>query len=416
VQAQVTFEFIEQPWFNLGGTDISADGSVIVGNQLGSYETFRWTQETGYVLLGRGTVATIGAGAGAPEVSHDGTRVSATVLSADETATVAGVWEDGAWTLCEMLPPDAAQIDANRCDAWGISGDGSTVVGLYWRSSMGGTTGSAYPLAFTPANGQGVCLGPQGTGVWSGRANAANYDGSVVVGWRSSTVGAWQPTVWENGVETILEATQVRCELFGVNSSGTVAVGMHHVPAFQRREAAFWTKGESGWVKTPIGSLPGTSNGTAQGNAVSDDGSVIVGSNLYTSNPGGPRHGFIWTPETGMVEMEAFLAANEIEVDPFFEIVEMTAVTPDGRVLLGLGRWTDTFDLQTFRVTLFAAPEECPGNADASESVDFDDIVSVLGNWGATAAPWGPGDADGNGVVDFDDIVAVLANWGAECP
>lgn len=416
VRAQVTFELISEPWFNLAGSDVSADGNVIVGNQVGPYETFRWTEETGFVLLGRGTVAPLGAGAGSPDVSHDGTRVSATVLSADETATVAGIWEDGEWTLCEMLPPDAQQIDANRCDSWGLSGDGSTVVGLYWRSSGGQPGSSAYPMSFTPANGQSVRLGPGGVGVYSGRANAANYDGTVVVGWRSDSTGAWQPTVWENGVETVLEATPVRCELFGVNDAGTVVVGMGYVGVFSPREAAFWTRSGSGWAKTPIGVLPGTTTGQAYASDVSADGSVIVGGNIFTSNPGGARDGFIWTPGSGMVNVAAFLADNGVEVDPFFDILELTAVTPDGRVIVGLGRWTDTFDIQTFRITLFPAAAECPGNADGIGGVDFNDVVEILGNWSALTTPWQGGDANGDGVVDFNDIVAALGNWGAVCP
>ena len=61
-------------------TDLSADGSVAVGNTNGAFETFRWTQATGVVPLGRASVPAIGVGGGTPDVSWDGTQISATIL------------------------------------------------------------------------------------------------------------------------------------------------------------------------------------------------------------------------------------------------------------------------------------------------------------------------------------------------
>ncbi len=54
----------------------------------------------------------------------------------------------------------------------------------------------------------------------------------------------------------------------------------------------------------------------------------------------------------------------------------------------------------------------CDGDADRDGTVDFDDILSVLANWGGS----GPlGDADNNGTVDYNDVISVLANWGLRC-
>ncbi|MCA9310262.1 MAG: VCBS repeat-containing protein, partial [Phycisphaerales bacterium] len=58
----------------------------------------------------------------------------------------------------------------------------------------------------------------------------------------------------------------------------------------------------------------------------------------------------------------------------------------------------------------------CPGDADGSGSIDFDDLNLVLGNWGTT----GPaGDVfpvpDGDGAVNFDDLNLVLGSWGITC-
>lgn len=86
-------------------TDVSSDGSVIVGNLSGNYETFRWTEETGVVPLGRSSVEVIGVGAGTPDVSADGARVSATILGADSTYATQGLWTEGSGWLETMPPP-----------------------------------------------------------------------------------------------------------------------------------------------------------------------------------------------------------------------------------------------------------------------------------------------------------------------
>ena len=69
VGAQVTFEMICEGY----GTSVSADGSAVAGNTQQDYEPFRWTEETGRVLLGRASVPVLGTSAGIPGISADGT-------------------------------------------------------------------------------------------------------------------------------------------------------------------------------------------------------------------------------------------------------------------------------------------------------------------------------------------------------
>lgn len=77
----------------------------------------------------------------------------------------------------------------------------------------------------------------------------------------------------------------------------------------------------------------------------------------------------------------------------------------------------DTSRFGTLR--LFGLPM-CVGDADGNARVDFEDITSVLTNWGfdyvVSSFGSGPGDADLDSIVDFDDIVAVIVNWSFECP
>jgi hapalindole H/12-epi-hapalindole U/12-epi-fischerindole U synthase len=68
------------------------------------------------------------------------------------------------------------------------------------------------------------------------------------------------------------------------------------------------------------------------------------------------------------------------------------------------------------RVEAAPIPVACAGDANGDTAVNFADITSVLGSFGASYAPGtGPGDADRNGVVNFADITVVLGNFGAGC-
>jgi hypothetical protein len=57
------------------------------------------------------------------------------------------------------------------------------------------------------------------------------------------------------------------------------------------------------------------------------------------------------------------------------------------------------------------------GDADASESVTFGDVSTILATWGRDYVPGtGPGDSDRDGDVDFADITSTLAHFGESCP
>jgi hypothetical protein len=55
----------------------------------------------------------------------------------------------------------------------------------------------------------------------------------------------------------------------------------------------------------------------------------------------------------------------------------------------------------------------CPADVDDNGSIDVDDLIAVILDWGlcATCAA----DIDGNGRVDVDDLIAVILGWGV-CP
>ncbi|MBL0921692.1 MAG: hypothetical protein IBJ10_06135 [Phycisphaerales bacterium] len=388
-------------------TDLSYDGSVMVGNVQGdgSYETFRWTAESGIERLGRATVPAIGVGAGSPDVSYDGRRVSASILSMDNLMTQ-GVWDvESGWTeTMPPSPPTGIVSDQSYGSAWGLSGDGSTLTGFFWRSTPGG---NAHPNTWSPTTGIVPLESVPGV---SARANAANYDGSVVVGWEDN-LGPWQPTVWRNGVKTRLVQSLARGEARAVNADGSIIVGAAYNPAFATTHATIWRLEGDEYTTTYIGALVGTvpNSGSAWLESISDTGSIAVGFNQYTFSPGGSTDGVIWTPENGLVKDVDFLAGLGLSVTPGADIRSFTAVSPNGAVIAGALLLPDLY-FQTFIIRL----NPCPADLDGDGEVGFGDLNILLGNFNTVGAGL-PGDLNGDGRVDFADLNALLGIYNTAC-
>jgi uncharacterized membrane protein len=337
------------------GTAISSDGQVIAGNTLGTYEACRWTQATGLVPLGMSSVAVLGRGAGAPDISDDGTRISATILGADSTYVTQGLWTEGSgWQ--EMMPPllpTGAPLDNEIGSAWGLSNDGNTVVGLYWRA--GQPDGSAHAFSWTEAGGS-VGLGSNG---YSSRANDCNADGSVVVGWAERSDGTWQPTAWVNGTITTLTPTEGFCEAYSVLPDGSTIYGSGYDLHSMRFYGAAWDWDGAQWVERSLGALPGTSGqGNVAPNDATPDGRIVVGYNAYFF---GSSTGFVWTEETGIVDIVDFVTERGGTWPDQFVVTSATAISDDGSIIVGVGQdTTPPWDSHTFLVHIdggLAAPE-----------------------------------------------------------
>ncbi len=321
-QAEVTFEIM-----GLGyATDISADGSVVVGNTEGLYEPFRWTAEGGVEVLATG------GGSGSPDVSADGTQVSASIPGADGT-----YWTQGRWTLglgweetMPPPPPDGYPMDGSYGSAWGLSEDGSTVVGLYWRLGMPG--GGAHANTWTRETGA-IGFGSDGG---NSRANDANEDGSVIVGWDENPEwGGWRPAVWVDGVKTILAEHDAFCEASAVLPDGSVVLGQSYDEPRALRVAARWIWNGTSWEEELLGALPGLhpNFGIAICTDATADGSIIVGYNRF-SNPGDAT-GFIWTEDAGIIDVEDYLADNGVTVPFDINITSVQAISYDGSIMAG---------------------------------------------------------------------------------
>lgn len=325
------------PGFTL--TDLSADGHVAVGLTQFSLDAARWTAAGGLENIG-GSSAHLGIGAGEPKTDADGSHVCATIAAADSSAITQGLWTraDGWQEL--PLPAGGIQVDLNLASAWNISSDGSTVVGLFWLPPA-----RAHASTWNEAGGP-VDLGSQGH---DSRANAVSGDGSVIAGWSAyPTTGAWQPSVWENGVMTVLSRTLGTGECAYVNPAGDMIAGQMLDPGSDRSVAALYFRDEAdstGWAGTPLGFLPGTNaiEGRSMALDAAVDGSIVIGLNYFSTFS---LADFVWTPTYGMMRTTEFLTQEGVSLPATFRVQRIKAVSDDGRYIAGYG-----YDLYTPQVT-----------------------------------------------------------------
>jgi uncharacterized membrane protein len=310
---------------------ISSDGQAAVGIDM-NYDTFRWTPATGAVPLGRNSAVSLGVMSGVPRISRDGQVIAATILSDDRTYATSGRWTvAGGWQQLSPMPASGGVMDLNDSGVFGMSGDGSTVTGLFWRPADGSAHGSAWTAAT-----QMLDMGSSGH---SSRIDGANADGSVLSGWdEHPTNYNRRATVWINGVRTNIFDSDYSSEATALNGRGNIAVG-YAVDARNRTAAALWRHIGQKWVHKSIGILPGGKPGAYAGAlATSDDGSIVVGYNRPD-----PKYfdmiGFVWTRAGGMVSANSYLAALGVTLDGV-TITQVTAVSPDGKVLAALGSRT----------------------------------------------------------------------------
>lgn len=208
---------------------------------------------------------------------------------------------------------------------WDISGDGSTVVG---NAQIGQV------VTYPEFPGYSVVEYSQSAFRWRigsslevlpfGNATAASYDGSVVAGERYRWTQA-------GGAQDLGElGSGGATAAYGISADGSVVIGFSDGP--NGREAYRWT--ETGGMQG-LGFLPATNN-LSRAEAVSADGSVVVGS--------GYGGAFIWTEATGMDNLATVGPLNQ----PFFG--NPNGISADGSTVVGASPeawfWTEGGGLQ----------------------------------------------------------------------
>jgi autotransporter-associated beta strand protein/probable HAF family extracellular repeat protein len=207
----------------------------------------------------------------------------------------------------------------NYSVAYGVSGNGSVVVGISQIVDFG--LSPPQPFSWTASGGMVAIGNPPGGSLPNSIANAANSDGSVIVGFNGTTSEAFRATSPTNIVSLGTLPGSGGSRALGVSGDGSVVVGQSYFSSSETYKAFRWTASTG---MTGLGTLPGD-NGSAA-NAISADGSVIVGFSYNIATNPGPQAAFRWTQSGGMTGL-GFLPGMDHSI--------ATAVNANGSVIVG---------------------------------------------------------------------------------
>lgn len=318
-------------YYNLGAgmtaSGSSADGSI-VGAYVSGDSYYMWSAATGVQSIGglwQGGIAS---------VSNSGALISGSATGSDGLIQAATYnVASGAWTTLGSL--GSASGDAASA-AWGISGNGNSVVGLGWTSP-----GSAHAVQSTNG-GALVDLGSIGG---SSRANGTNTDGSVVAGWAEQSDGYWQGAYWKNGTLNLMNDADGNAlpTANAVSGDGSWIVG----------------EGNGGlqtWrYNTNTGAVEflGDYNplaGVQAATGISADGRTIVGYDR-SFGPATFGAGTIWIEGQGMQNLTTYVTSQGVDLNGR-RLALPLGVSADGNTFYGLDNTGSGFV-----VTLAPVPE-----------------------------------------------------------
>jgi probable HAF family extracellular repeat protein len=399
---------------------ISADGRVPVGAsiiggsgfapQLGA---FAWSTNSGLFQVYTDSAASSHAFA----ASTDGSVI---VGDADYGAfsplnVQAFVWDHGAAVLIGDLPGGIGGQDIPRSHARAISADGSIVAGI--GESSAGTEAFRYDRTTATFTGLGHYPGTQSPS-W---AYGISGDGSIIVGSTTAPNGNQEAFRWTQQaglvpLGTLPPAPGVTAYSMAeaVSANGLVIVGeTRTVRSGNGGEAFRWTAADGGGGGfEPLGDLDG---GAFQSwaYAVNGDGSVIVG-RASIDGPCGPfgcasaGRAFIWTRAGGLQDLQQLLTSAGIDLTGW-SLTDARGVSADGRTITGDGTDPDG-NLEAWIATIGTPP--CRVDLDANGAVNIQDFLAFLQLYAAGDAR---ADMDNNGAINIQDFLGFLSAYAAGC-
>ncbi|MFM7052572.1 MAG: dockerin type I domain-containing protein [Planctomycetota bacterium] len=372
-------------------TAASADGSVVAGYNLSQF--WYWTSSQGLVTIGG--IAPSAGGAGSAGISDDGARVSLTVINPQTQKTEGAFYEiDSAQTTRIGNFGFSCDLAATSC--WGMAGNGTAMVGLGWHNLC-----AARAYRYTAAGGL-VDLGSTVGGA-SSRANACNFDATVIADWQDTTAGFRQGAVWKNGVQKLITtSTGVPLgEAGGVSSDGTWVIGL----GSSGNGFLGWRWSEAnGYQPLPASPIPALPRAFPTG--VSEDGSRIALFYRTQFPPATGGEGYLWV-NGAITPLETVAAQAGIVLSPDIRMALPLGMSRDGYTIVGTAR--TAAGIQGFILDL-PRPAQCPSDLNGDGQVGAADLSLVLGAWGATS---GAADVNGDGTVGAADLSLVLGAWGA---
>lgn len=365
--------------------DITPDGGVVVGGAGDDGPIFRWDVNANtFDLIGGNLAAQCG-------ISDDGLKIAANVVDEDGI-NKAAIYANNAWTI---LPPVPGAVACNNTSAgplytatYGISGDGSTVVGLsYGNQGCGSSTIRGFK--WTAAGGT-VALPKFDAPSRASRANAVNYDGSVIVGWDDANNGQRRGVQWRNGAPSLIKRNNLSVgEAIDVSRNGQYITGGINSATFYNS----WRWSQPAGGVQLLGALPGQDAGLT--GALSDDASVITGHSFDFE--GGTITPTIWTSGLGLIDLNQFLSAQGVA--PGLGMHLGTAMSADGRTITGYAESPIGYLGWVVKTPTSIVCHETQPNSTAVETiaVAFPQGLNEHLGHGDTLGPCSCIDADGDG-------------------
>jgi probable HAF family extracellular repeat protein len=289
--------------------DVSADGSVVVGDRDGQFSFiktgYRWTAATGMVDLPLYNLQTPLSSAWT--ISDDGHWIGG------NNSGRAYLWLDGALSssLDWYGPPPTVSAGAT---VTGLSADGTTAVG----SSNTNLTGQ-HAFRWTASEGM-TSLGFLGGTNLAALANDVSADGKVVVGHSSSLIGQ-QAFIWnaQDGMRGLgVLPGDTSSDAFGISADGSTVVGISYGP--NRQRAFRWTAA-TGMQDLNFGLFSGAAD-------LTPDGSVIVGFS--------GQDAMLWDASHGPRKLADILAEAGVSIGGWTSL-DAHGISADATIVVGSG-------------------------------------------------------------------------------
>lgn len=392
-----------------GGSFLGADGVLL--NRIGRWDGAAWSplgsgmnlsvfalvavseNEPGGPALVAGGSFTNAGGVPANRIARwDGSAWSALGSGMTGAVLALAMFDDGSGAGPQLYAAgsfaNAGGVPANRIARW----DGSA-----WSPVGGGITSAAAFVYALTVHDDGSGGGP------------ALYAG----GWFTSAAGSpanfvakWDGVQWSplgSGVNSAVSAMHSAGGALYVAGSFTTAGG---APALR---VARWEDGQ--WFPVGGGMPEGfqTVQALARFNDGTGDGPALYAGGTFTMTGDGPASRIArWDGST-------WSSLGDGVDDDVFALTVFDDGLEDAPSLFVGGAFTGEYAGDSFlaKWSGCALPViECLADLDGSGTVDFNDLLVLLGAWGPCKAPC-PQDLDGSGVVDFNDLLELLGAWGS---
>ena len=286
--------------------DITPDGNIVVGSGSGGGFYWDWRNDPAPTYIG---------GNDASAVSDDGSVIVGCIPDPVLGSEVAARWTQATgWVSLGYLPN--ALSCPSRSNAYDVSDDGNTVVGLSWD----GCSGRGF--VWDPVNGMQE-LDVQING--GNRASAISGDGSTAAGFAQSN--SRSPVYWNpSDLTGVPLDPALGGEVYGLSTDGNLSVGTLYQGSSAGLYEAYVRDASTGFLAN-LGALDGN-NFAAAGLDITDDGSVITGFDYFQLS----RVGWVWTASDGIISLQDRMAALGLSIP---NVYTCNAVSDDGLTIVG---------------------------------------------------------------------------------